>query len=185
MSRIGRKPVEVPSGVTIDHGENNSLTVKGPRGTLTSEFHPEILIVREDGNILVQRPDDNGFHRSLHGLTRSLISNMVEGVTKGYQKTLEINGVGYRAAKDGAAVVLTVGFSHPVRINPPDGITFTVEGNNRLHIAGIDKQLVGETAAKIRRIREPEPYKGKGIAYQGERIRRKAGKSGKTGKGKK
>ncbi|HUS14953.1 MAG TPA: 50S ribosomal protein L6 [Chloroflexia bacterium] len=185
MSRIGRKPIDVPKGVDIKFGENNEITVKGPKGTLSSTFHPEINIVQQDGTIEVQRTSDDGFHRSLHGLTRTLLNNMVVGVTTGYTKTLEISGVGYRVAKEGSDVVLALGFSHPVRISPPAGVTFATEGTTRLHISGIDKQLVGEEAAKIRRIRKPEPYKGKGIAYAGERIRRKAGKTGKTGKGKK
>jgi len=185
MSRIGRKPIELPKGVTLTLGENNEVTVKGPKGTLTQSFHPDLELVHTDGQLEVRRSSDDRLHRSLHGLTRTLLSNMVQGVTAGYTKTLEINGVGYRVTRDGSDIVMALGFSHPVRVSPPGGITFAVEGTNRLHVQGIDKQLVGEEAAKIRRIREPEPYKGKGIAYSGERIRRKAGKTGKTGKGKK
>ncbi|HMA35025.1 MAG TPA: 50S ribosomal protein L6 [Chloroflexia bacterium] len=185
MSRIGKLPIPVPKGVDIRLDANNEVTVKGPKGTLTQTFHPDLQIAQQDGTLQVQRTNDDGFHRSLHGLTRSLLANMVQGVTTGYTKTLEISGVGYRVAKEGSDIVLALGFSHPVRVSPPPGITFTIEGNTRLHVAGIDKQLVGEEAAKIRRIRKPEPYKGKGIAYAGERIRRKAGKTGKTGKGKK
>jgi large subunit ribosomal protein L6 len=185
MSRIGRLPIPVPKGVDVQIGANNAITVKGPKGTLSQSLHPDLTIEQQDGTLQVKRTSDDGFHRSLHGLTRSLLNNMVQGVTTGYTKTLEISGVGYRATKDGSDIVLALGFSHPVRVSPPQGVTFAVEGTNRVHITGIDKQLVGEEAAKIRRIREPEPYKGKGIAYAGERIRRKAGKTGKTGKGKK
>jgi large subunit ribosomal protein L6 len=185
MSRIGRMPIPVPAGVDVRLDENNAVTVKGPRGTLTSTFHPDLTISREDGTLQVTRSSEDGFHRSLHGLTRSLLNNMVVGVTTGYTKTLEISGVGYRVTKDGNDIVLALGFSHPVRVTPPAGIAFGVEGTNRINVTGIDKQLVGEEAAKIRSIREPEPYKGKGISYAGERIRRKAGKTGKTGKGKK
>jgi large subunit ribosomal protein L6 len=185
MSRIGRLPITVPKGVDVQIGANNAITVKGPKGTLSQNLHPDLTIEQQDGTLQVKRTSDDGFHRSLHGLTRSLLNNMVQGVTTGYTKTLEISGVGYRATKDGSDIVLALGFSHPVRVSPPAGVTFAVEGTNRVHITGIDKQLVGEEAAKIRRIREPEPYKGKGIAYAGERIRRKAGKTGKTGKGKK
>ncbi len=185
MSRIGRLPIPVPQGVDIRLEENNLVTVNGPKGTLTQTFHPDLAIERENGTLLVQRRSDDGFHRSLHGLTRSLLNNMVQGVTTGYTKTLEISGVGYRVTKEGNDLVLALGFSHPVRVSPPPGITFTTEGPTRIHITGIDKQRVGEEAAKIRRIRKPEPYKGKGIAYAGERVRRKAGKTGKTGKGKK
>jgi len=182
MSRIGRMPIPVPQGVDVRLEQNNTVTVKGPKGTLTQTFHPDVVIVQEDGVLQVQRQQEDGFHRSLHGLTRSLLNNMVQGVTAGYTKTLEISGVGYRVTKDGNDIVLALGFSHPVRVSPPAGVTFATEGTSRIHVSGIDKQLVGEEAAKIRAIREPEPYKGKGIAYRGERIRRKAGK---TGKGKK
>jgi len=178
-------PIPVPNGVDVRLEQNNTVTVKGPKGTLTQTFHPDVVIVQEDGVLQVQRQQEDGFHRSLHGLTRSLLNNMVQGVTAGYTKTLEISGVGYRVTKDGNDIVLALGFSHPVRVSPPPGVTFATEGTSRIHVSGIDKQLVGEEAAKIRAIREPEPYKGKGIAYQGERIRRKAGKTGKTGKGKK
>lgn len=185
MSRIGKAPIPVPKGVDIRLEDNNQVTVKGPKGTLSQQFHPDLTIAQDGGTMLVQRKSDDGFHRSLHGLTRTLLNNMVQGVTTGFTRTLEISGVGYRVAKEGNDIVLALGFSHPVRITPPAGVTFAVEGTNRIHVQGIDKQLVGEEAAKIRRIREPEPYKGKGIAYAGERIRRKAGKTGKTGKGKK
>lgn len=185
MSRIGRLPIPVPKGVDVRLEANNQVTVKGPKGSLTQAFHPDLKIVQEDGTLQVQRTSDDGFHRSLHGLTRSLLNNMVQGVTTGYTKTLEISGVGYRVTKEGNDIVLALGFSHPVRVSPPAGVTFAVDGTSRLHVTGIDKQLVGEEAAKIRSIREPEPYKGKGISYAGERIRRKAGKTGKTGKGKK
>ncbi|MGI8586642.1 MAG: 50S ribosomal protein L6 [Chloroflexia bacterium] len=182
MSRIGRMPITVPTGVDVRLENNNQVTVKGPKGTLTSSFHPDLNIEQQDGTITVQRTSDDGLHRSLHGLTRSLLNNMVQGVTAGYTKTLEISGVGYRVTKDGQDIVLALGFSHPVRVSPPDGIAFATEGTTKIHITGIDKQLVGEEAAKIRRIRKPEPYKGKGIAYAGERIRRKAGKTGKSKK---
>jgi len=185
MSRIGKLPIAVPKGVDVRIEEGNNITVKGPKGTLTRALHPEMIIAQEDGTLKVQRPSDGKFHRSLHGLTRTLLNNMVQGVTAGYTRTLEINGVGYRVTKDGNDIVLALGFSHPVRISPPAGITFTTEGNNKLNITGIDNQLIGEQASQIRRIRPPEPYKGKGIIYQGEVIRRKAGKTGKTGKGKK
>ena len=185
MSRIGRLPITVPKGVDVQIGANNAITVKGPKGTLSQNLHPDLTIEQQDGALQVKRASDDGFHRSLHGLTRSLLNNMVQGVTTGYTKTLEISGVGYRVTKEGTDIVLALGFSHPVRVSPPPGITFATEGTNRIHVSGIDKQLVGEEAAKIRAIREPEPYKGKGISYQGERIRRKAGKTGKTGKGKK
>jgi len=175
-------PIPVPQGVDVRLEQNNTVTVKGPKGTLTQTFHPDVVIVQEDGVLQVQRQQEDGFHRSLHGLTRSLLNNMVQGVTAGYTKTLEISGVGYRVTKDGNDIVLALGFSHPVRVSPPAGVTFATEGTSRIHVSGIDKQLVGEEAANIRAIREPEPYKGKGIAYRGERIRRKAGK---TGKGKK
>jgi large subunit ribosomal protein L6 len=180
MSRIGRKPITVPSGVDLTIGDGNAITVKGPKGTLSHAFSPDLAITRENGTITVERPSDDRRHRSLHGLSRTLLSNMVVGVTDGFTKTLDISGVGYRAAMDGKALVLTVGFSHPVRIQPAEGVSFAVEGTNRVIVSGFDKQAVGEEAARIRRVRPPEPYKGKGIRYEGERIRRKAGKAGKA-----
>lgn len=186
MSRIGRRPIAVPKNVDLTIDANNEVSVKGPKGTLTQRFSPAMIITRENGQVNVARPDDEREHRALHGLTRTLLNNMVVGVTDGYRKVLDINGVGYRAAMDGKALVLNVGFSHQVRMIPPDGITYTVEGqnpnqkDNRITVSGFDKQLVGEEAARIRGTRPPEPYKGKGIKYQGEQIRRKAGKTGKA-----
>ena len=181
MSRIGNKPIPLPKGVTIEIN-GQMVRVKGPKGQLEQTMRPEIGIEPQDGQIIVSRPAETNLHRSLHGLTRTLIANMVTGVTDGFTRTLEIAGVGYRVAKDGNALVFALGFSHPVRIEPPAGITFNVETPTRLTISGIDKQMVGEQAAQIRKLRPPEPYKGKGITYQGERIRRKAGKTGKVGK---
>ncbi|GBF12052.1 MULTISPECIES: 50S ribosomal protein L6 [Tepidibacillus] len=178
MSRIGKKPIEIPSGVEITN-DKNILTVKGPKGTLTKSFHKDIKIVIQDNQLTVERPSDNKLHRALHGTTRSIINNMVEGVTKGYEKTLELVGVGYRAAKSGNKVTLNVGYSHPVEVFPEEGIDLEVPAQNKVVVKGIDKERVGEMAAKIRSIREPEPYKGKGIKYENERIRRKVGKTGK------
>lgn len=180
MSRIGLVPIEVPSGVDIDI-DGQDVSVKGPRGELDLRVRRPIVISRENGTIIVARPNDDRRNRSLHGLTRSLIQNMVIGVTEGYSKRLEIRGVGYRAAQDGKSLVLNVGYSHPVRMEPEEGIEFTVEGNNQIIVSGVDKQLVGEMAARIRRVRPPEPYKGKGIRYAGEYVRQKAGKAGKVG----
>lgn len=180
MSRIGLRPIAVPANVELTIGEGNHIAVKGPKGALAASFSPDLSIVRENGHVNVTRPSDHRTHRSLHGLTRTLIDNMVVGVTTGFTKVLEIQGVGYRAAMDGKTLVLNVGYSHQVRIVPPDGITFAVETPTRLTVTGIDKQQVGEQAARIRRTRPPEPYKGKGIRYEGERIRRKAGKTGKA-----
>jgi large subunit ribosomal protein L6 len=180
MSRIGRKPIPVPAGVDIKF-EGNTITVKGPRGQLSQSFHPDMTIVQEDGNLLVQRPDDERMHRALHGLTRTLLANMVTGVTTGFRKNMEMVGVGYRAAKTGNNMTLNLGYSHPVVIEPPQGITLIVETPTRIAVEGIDKQLVGEVAAGIRSWRPPEPYKGKGIKYEGEVIQRKAGKAGKVG----
>jgi large subunit ribosomal protein L6 len=180
MSRIGRKPITVPSGVELTIGDHNAITVKGPKGTLAHTFNPGLIISREDGTLNVDRPNDERMFRSLHGLSRTLLNNMVVGVTTGFTKRLDITGVGYRATMDGKTLVLNVGYSHPVRIQPAEGIAFAVEPNNRIVVSGYDKQVVGEEAARIRRVRPPEPYKGKGIRYEGERIRRKAGKAGKA-----
>lgn len=177
MSRIGRKPITVPAGVEVKI-DGNVVTVKGPKGTLTKEFHKDMTITLEDGQIMVTRPSDEKEHRSLHGLTRTLINNMVEGVTKGFEKSLELVGVGYRAAKQGKKLVLTVGYSHPVEMVPEDGIEVEVPAPNKIIVKGIDKEKVGAFAANIRSVREPEPYKGKGIKYENEVIRRKVGKTG-------
>ena len=180
MSRIGRKPVPLPSGVdvTIANGE---VTVKGARGQLAQQYPGPITVVQEDGSLVVSRASDQPGHRALHGLIRSLLANMVTGVTTGFTKVLVINGVGYRATKDGDNLRLNVGFSHPVEIRAPEGIAFNVPAPTRIEVSGIDKQLVGEMAAKIRSVRPPEPYLGKGIRYENEQIRRKAGKAGKVG----
>jgi len=180
MSRIGRLPIAVPSGVdvTID---GRTLTVKGPRGTLSRELHPDITVSREDDKLVVTRPTEQKTHKQLHGLTRTLVNNMVVGVTDGYRKGLEITGVGYRASKVGEKLQLNLGYSHPIEIAPPSGISFEVENPTRLAIVGIDKELVGQVAAQVRSTRKPEPYKGKGVKYAGEYIRRKAGKAGKIG----
>ena len=180
MSRIGNRPVTVPNGVEIDITDGNAVTVKGPKGTLTQNLSPNMSLTRDNGTVVVARPNNERENRSLHGLTRTLLNNMVVGVTDGYKRDLEIQGVGYRAALDGKILVLSVGFSHPVRMTPPDGVSYTLDGNTRLSVVGIDKQLVGEEAARIRRVRPPEPYKGKGIRYAGEQVRRKAGKTGKA-----
>jgi large subunit ribosomal protein L6 len=181
MSRIGKQPIEIPSGVEVGIGEGNVVSVKGPRGSLTQTMHPDMRIVQEDGVIRVERPDDEGAHRSLHGLTRSLLANMVDGVTKGFEKRLQIIGVGYRAAMRGGDLEIAVGYSHPVAVPQPDGIEFEVPTPTQIVVRGNDKQLVGEVAANIRKIRKPEPYKGKGIRYEGEYVRKKAGKAAKTG----
>lgn len=183
MSRIGKLPIALPKGVDIKLDGNNILTVKGSKGTLTKQFHKDMIIKVEAEQILVERPSDLKIHKSLHGLTRTLVNNMVEGVTNGYQKALDINGVGYRAQKQGKKLVLTLGYSHPVEMEDPEGITTEVPAPNKIIVKGIDKQVVGEVAAKIREKRPPEPYKGKGIKYETEVIRRKEGKTG--GKGKK
>jgi len=180
MSRIGRLPIPVPSGVdvTID---GRQVTVKGPKGTLSRALHPDMTISREDGTLVVTRPTEQKTHKQLHGLTRTLVNNMVIGVTTGYRKALEITGVGYRAALVGRKLQLNLGYSHQIEIDPPEGITFEVENPTRLAVVGIDKELVGQIAAKVRATRKPEPYKGKGVRYAGEYIRRKAGKAGKIG----
>jgi large subunit ribosomal protein L6 len=179
MSRIGKRPIDVPSSVNITIDPDNSVTVKGPKGELSGTFNPEMTLARENGTLTVVRPSDAREHRAIHGLTRTLLANMVTGVTDGFTKVLTIQGVGYRSAMDGRTLVLTVGYSHPVRMEPPEGISFAVEAQTRVTVSGIDKQAVGEQAAQIRRVRPPEPYKGKGIRYDGEVVRRKAGKTGK------
>jgi len=180
MSRIGRLPITVPSGVdvTID---GRTVTVTGPKGSLSRALHPDMTVSREEGTIVVTRPTEQKTHKQLHGLTRTLVNNMVVGVTDGYRKGLEITGVGYRAALNGKKLTLNLGYSHPIEIDPPEGITFEVENPTRLAVIGIDKELVGQVAAKVRQTRKPEPYKGKGVRYSGEYIRRKAGKAGKIG----
>lgn len=181
MSRIGIQPITIPAGVELS-ASDGVVVVKGPKGELRQQVHPEMVLSRDNGTLSVSRPNDERMFRQLHGLTRTLIANMVQGVTDGYRKDLEIQGVGYRAALEGKTLVLNVGFSHQVRIDAPEGITFAVDTPTRIGVIGIDKQLVGEQAAQIRRVRPPEPYKGKGIRYAGERVRRKAGKAGKVGK---
>lgn len=177
MSRIGKMPVAIPSGVTINL-DGKHLSVEGPKGKLERDIHPDIDVVIEGAELLVTRPSDDKKHRALHGLTRALIHNMVVGVTEGFKKDLELVGVGYRAAKQGDNLVLTVGYSHPVEMAPADGITIEVPTPNRVAILGIDKEKVGAFAANVRAVRPPEPYKGKGIKYEGEVIKRKAGKAG-------
>ncbi|MCF0154377.1 MAG: 50S ribosomal protein L6 [Veillonella sp.] len=181
MSRVGRMPIEIPAGVTVDL-QGHHITVKGPKGELSRDLHPDMNITVEGNEILVTRPSDNKDHRSLHGLTRALVANMVTGVNQGFSKTLEINGVGYRAAKQGNKLVLTLGFSHPVEMEAPAGITIDVPNQTQIVVSGADKEVVGAVAADIRKWRKPEPYKGKGIRYEGEVVRRKAGKAGAKGK---
>ena len=178
MSRIGRMPITVPAGVDVKIGEGNVVTVKGPKGELTQSLRPEMIITMENGHIHVARPSEDKLHRSLHGLTRSLINDMVVGVTKGFQKDLEINGVGYRASKEGNKLVMNLGYSHLVTVEEIDGITIEVPAQNKVVIHGIDKQKVGQFAANVRAKRPPEPYKGKGIKYANEVIRHKEGKAG-------
>ena len=179
MSRIGRMPVAIPAGVTVTIAENNLVTVKGPKGTLERELPVEMNIKEEDGHIVVTRPNDLKKMKSLHGLTRTLINNMIHGVTEGYEKVLEVNGVGYRAAKQGKKLVLSLGYSHPVEMEDPEGIETVLDGQNIIIVKGISKEKVGQYAAEIREKRRPEPYKGKGIKYADEIIRRKVGKTGK------
>lgn len=184
MSRIGKMPIPIPGGVDVQVSDG-SVTVKGPKGSLTKDVHPDMIIKIDGGNVIVDRPSDEKMHRSLHGLTRTIVANMVEGVTKGYEKVLEVHGVGYRAQLEGKNLNIQVGYSHPVDVTPRPGIEFEVgqETNTRLpliKVRGIDKQVVGQQAAEIRAIRKPEPYKGKGIRYSTETVRRKAGKSGKA-----
>jgi large subunit ribosomal protein L6 len=180
MSRIGRLPIAVPSTVDVTI-EGRQLTVKGPKGILSRQLHPDMSVRQEDGSILVSRPTEQKTHKQLHGLTRTLVNNMVVGVTDGYRKGLEITGVGYRATLNGRKLTLNLGYSHPIEIDPPEGISFEVENPTRLAVVGIDKELVGQIAATVRSTRKPEPYKGKGVRYAGEVIRRKAGKAGKIG----
>ena len=179
MSRIGRMPIAIPAGVTVEIAENNKVTVKGPKGTLERTLAPEMEIKQEGAVITVARPNDLKRMKSLHGLTRTLLNNMVVGVTEGYQKVLEINGVGYRAAKQGKVLTLSLGYSHPVEMTDPEGLETVLEGQNKIIVKGIDKEKVGQYAAEIRDKRRPEPYKGKGIKYADEHIRRKVGKTGK------
>ena len=180
MSRIGKQPVPIAGGVQITIADGNEITVKGPKGQLQRTFPGDIRFAMEEAQVVVTRPSDASAYRALHGLSRSLLNNMVVGVTDGFTKTLEVQGVGYRAQLEGANLRLAVGFSHPVVVEPPEGISFAVEGP-RINVSGIDKEKVGQVAADIRKIRPPEPYKGKGIRYLGERVRRKAGKAGKVG----
>lgn len=185
MSRIGKLPIVIPAGVQVTM-DDHTVTVKGPKGQLAQAVHPDIIVRMEDSQVLVERPSDVGEHRALHGLTRALIANMVEGVTNGFQKILEIRGVGYRASVENQKLTMLIGFSHPVEVTPKEGVEFEVgqETNTRMPfvvVRGIDKQVVGQQAAEIRRVKPPEPYKGKGIRYKGEYVRRKAGKQGKAG----
>lgn len=187
MSRIGRAPIPVPPKVQVTWTDENFVTVKGPKGELSYQVDPELTLTLDDGHLTVTRPSDSKEHKSKHGLYRTLVNNMVVGVTTGYTKQLEIHGVGYRANKVGQNLVILVGYSHPIEVQPPDGITLNVDGVDpatkatKISVSGIDKHLVGQVAASIRQLRKPEPYKGKGIRYAGEVIRRKAGKAGKVG----
>jgi large subunit ribosomal protein L6 len=182
VSRIGKLPVVVPSGVKVEI-DGAEVLVSGPKGELRQHFLSDVVDVKlQDGRVVVDRRGDAKAHRSAHGLTRTLIANMVEGVSKGFRKSLEITGVGYRVAKSGEKLTLSLGYSHPVPFEPPKGVALSVEGQTKIHVDGIDKQAVGQVAADIRRLRKPEPYKGKGVRYEGERIRKKLGKAGKAGK---
>ena len=179
MSRIGKMPIHLPKDVQV-HIEGSQVTVKGPKGELSRSIRPEISVEQADGQLVFSRPSDQPRHRAMHGLTRTLVDNMVKGVSEGFSKTLEMQGVGYRAQMQGTDLVLAIGFSHPVQIPPPPGIEFEVDGTTRIVIKGISKEQVGQTAADVRKVRPPEPYKGKGIRYLGEYVRRKAGKAGKA-----
>jgi large subunit ribosomal protein L6 len=179
MSRIGKKPIEIPAGVTVTIADDNTVTVKGPKGELTRSFNPDMIIKIEENVLTVSRPSDNKEHRALHGTTRSLLGNMVEGVSKGFERGLELIGVGYRASKSGSKLVLNVGYSHPVEITPESGIEIDVPSQTKVVVKGTDKERVGAIAANIRDVRPPEPYKGKGIRYEGEFVRRKEGKTAK------
>ena len=178
MSRIGKLPITVPAGVDVKISDDNTITVKGAKETLTRQLHPDMIVKNEGGVITVERPSEDKMHKSLHGLTRTLVNNMVVGVTEGFTKTLEINGVGYRAQLQGKKLVLSLGYSHPVEFEAPEGITLEVPAPNQIIVKGANKEMVGATAAKIREFRQPEPYKGKGIKYSYEHIRRKEGKAG-------
>src|SRR5664280_1788111 len=180
MSRIGRLPIPVPAGVAVTI-DGRAITVTGPKGTLSRDLHPDMRVSQEDSTLVVTRPSEAKHHKQLHGLTRTLVANMVTGVTTGYRKSLEITGVGYRAIKVGDKLQLNLGYSHPIEIVPPAGISFDLENPTHLAVVGIDKELVGQVAATVRATRKPEPYKGKGVHYLGEKIRRKAGKAGKIG----
>jgi large subunit ribosomal protein L6 len=180
MSRIGRLPIPVPAGVAVTI-DGRAITVTGPKGTLSRDLHPDMRVSQEDSTLVVTRPSEAKHHKQLHGLTRTLVANMVTGVTTGYRKSLEITGVGYRAIKVGDKLQLNLGYSHPIELAPPAGISFDVENPTHLAVVGIDKELVGQVAATVRATRKPEPYKGKGVHYLGEVIRRKAGKAGKIG----
>ena len=179
MSRVGKMPIAVPQGVEV-RIDGTRVSVKGPKGELSRDLSPEMRIEQKDGQVIVSRPSDQPRHRAMHGLTRSLVANMVAGVTEGFSKTLELQGVGYRAQMQGRDLVLAIGYSHPVNVPPPPGIEFEVEGTSRIIVKGTNREHVGQTAADVRKIRPPEPYKGKGIRYQGEYVRRKAGKAGKA-----
>ena len=178
MSRIGKKPVIIPANVTVDIAEGNVVTVKGPKGTLNYTFHPDMILKQEGNVVTVERPDEEHLHKSLHGLTRTLLNNMIVGVTEGYKKELEVNGVGYRVAKEGNKLVMNIGYSHQVIMEEKNGVTIEVPAPNKIVVSGIDKQSVGQFAAEVREKRPPEPYKGKGIRYAGEVVRRKEGKTG-------
>lgn len=180
MSRIGRKPIEVPKTVQVTI-KDHLVTAKGPLGELSRQVHPDMKLALDNGVLTVSRPGDDGLHRSLHGLTRSLVANLIDGVSKGFQRKLELTGVGYRVQKTGDSVTMQVGFNHPVEIKPAPGIAFAVEGTNKITVSGTDKELVGQMAARIRGVRPPNPYSGKGIKYAEEQVRRKAGKAGKVG----
>lgn len=179
MSRVGKKPIEVPADVTVTIGDNNEVTVKGPKGELTRTFNKDIAIVLEDNVVTLSRPSESKDHRTIHGTTRALLANMVLGTSQGFERTLELVGVGYRAQLQGQKLVLNVGYSHPVEFTPEDGLTVEVPANTRVIVKGIDKERVGALASNIRQVRPPEPYKGKGIRYEGEKVRRKEGKTGK------
>jgi len=181
MSRVGMKPISLPPGVEVDIS-GTEVAVKGPKGEVSRTFHPDMIITLQDRTLMVSRPSDNKTHRSLHGLTRSLLANMIEGVTNGFRKGLELVGMGYRAQTSGDKLVLQVGYTHPVEVTAPPGISFAVEGNNRIIVSGIDKQLVSQVAARIRMVKPPDSYVGKGIRYTGEVVRLKPGKTGKVGR---